>query len=53
MEQIIEKEIFKFPYLYEYLNSWDEFNKITDFQIREIASHFVILVYYYNMFFKK
>ena len=45
--------IFKFPYLYEYLNSWDEFNKITDDQIREIASQLEILVYYYNMFFKK
>lgn len=53
MEQTIEKEIFEFPHLYKYPNSWDEFNKITDDQIRKIASQFEMLVYYYNMFFKK
>ncbi len=53
MEQIIEKEIFKFPYLYEYLNSWDDFNKVTDDQISEIVSYLEVLVYFYNMFFKK
>lgn len=53
MEHGIEKEIFNTHNLYEYLNSWDDFNKITDDQISEIVSELELLVYDYNMFFKK
>lgn len=53
MEQIIEKEIFEIYPLCKYLNSWEDFNKINDDQIRKIASQLETIVYHYNMFFKK
>lgn len=53
MEQIIEKEIFEIYPLCKYLDSWEDFNKISDDQIREVASQLETYVYHYNMFFKK
>ena len=53
MIRTIENEFFKNSVGYDYLTSWEDMDKLTDKQIKEIVPHMGVVVSGYNMFFKK
>ena len=52
MEKTIEKEFFDCSLDFQYLNSWDDLNNLTDENIEDLYMHLSVVIDAYNMFFK-
>ena len=53
MIRMIEREFFECTEAYDYINSWDDVEKVTNEQIEELAPYMGVIVWAYNMFFKQ
>lgn len=52
IEQTIENEFFKITQDYDYLNTWGDFDKMTESNIKDWINSFAVILVGYNMFFK-
>lgn len=52
IEQAVENDFINLRTCYDYLNSWDDFNRLTDEEIDDIYLFIAVIIEAYNQFFK-